>query len=295
MASSKQNNGGSMVTSKSPHFMKIILQENLQNGKLGIPIDFIEKYGNDMSSPVLLKVPSGDVWKVELRKRDGKVWLKNGFQKFAKHYCLEHGQFVVFRYQGNSKFHVVILDRTATEIQYPYTNTSRNYHEELKGIPEESESDDSIEIIEEIPPGPSRKLREKLQVPCPRPCKKLRSTNSANQTAEVNLKSQGMAPQAKQNGGSAMKVNERTKNCQTLKASEKFLALRAAKAFQSKNPFFMRVMQPSYVGLTKRCHLLNVEQIKLRKEREESLEFDGESNPVHKFPVPMKEGEILDA
>ncbi|OMO56729.1 hypothetical protein CCACVL1_26327 [Corchorus capsularis] len=44
----------------------------------------------------------------------------------------------------------------------------------------------------------------------------------------------------------------------------------------------------------KSSNRLKVEQIKLRKEREESLEIDAESNPVHKFPVPMKEGEILD-
>ncbi|OMP01932.1 Alcohol dehydrogenase superfamily, zinc-type [Corchorus olitorius] len=208
---------------------------------------FIRKYGNDMSSPVLLKVPSGGVWKVELRKRDGKVWLKNGWQEFSKHHSLEHGQFVVFRYQGNSKFHVAILDRTATEIQYP--STSSNYHEELKGIPEESEDDDNIiEIIEEIPPAPSRKLREKSQVPCPRPRKKMTSSNSANKTDhEVNLKSKS------------------TKSChrnrtQTLKAGEKSAALeRAAKAFQSKNPFFIRVMQPSYVGLTKKWYLMRGE------------------------------------
>ncbi|OMO84145.1 hypothetical protein COLO4_22201 [Corchorus olitorius] len=226
MASSKQNNGGSYFTSESPHFMKIILQENLQKGKLEIPIDFIRKYGNGISSPALLRVPSGEVWKIDLSKRDGKVWLKNGFQKFAKHYSLERGQFVVFRYQGNSKFHVAILDRSATEIKYPYT-TSSNYHEEVKGIPEESESDDNIGIIEEIPPAPSRKLREKLQVPCPRPRKKMRSTDPA------------------------MKVDESKK---TLRAREKFLAHhRAAEAFQSENPFFIRVMQPSYVGLTRSC------------------------------------------
>ncbi|OMP02130.1 hypothetical protein COLO4_11314 [Corchorus olitorius] len=164
--------------------------------------------------------------------------------------------FQVVKYQGNSKFHVAILDRSATEIKYPYT-TSSNYHEELKRSSVESEDDDNIEIIEEIPPAPSRKFREKLQVPCPRPPKKMRSTNSANKT-EVKLKSEGMAPQAKHNRGPAMKAGESTK---TLRAREKFLAHhRAAEAFQSENPFFIRVMQPSYVGLTRSCKLAGVEK-----------------------------------
>ncbi|OMO84154.1 hypothetical protein COLO4_22195 [Corchorus olitorius] len=258
MASSKQNNGGSMVTSESPHFMKIILLETLQNGKLGIPIDFIKKYGKGISSPALLRVPSGEVWKVELTKGDGKVWLKNGWQEFSKHYALERGQFVVFRYQGNSKFHVVILDTTATEIQYP-PHTS-NHHAQFNEIPEESGNDESIKIIEEIPSAPTRKFKEKLQVPCPRPCKKPRSSDPANITEVINLESESLAPQAMHNGVPAKKVQKRTWSTsygtQKLKAGEKRLALeRAERAFQSENPFFMRVMQPSYVGLTQLCTL----------------------------------------
>ena len=30
-----------------------------------------------------------------------------------------HGYFLVFRYEGNSSFHIVIFDKTAIEIQYP--------------------------------------------------------------------------------------------------------------------------------------------------------------------------------
>ncbi|OMP02104.1 hypothetical protein COLO4_11361 [Corchorus olitorius] len=157
-------------------------------------------------------------------------------------------------YQGNSKFHVAILDRTATEIQYPHTS---NYHAELKGIPDESEDDDNIEIIEETLRAPSRKFREKLQVPSPRPRKKQRSNDPANTTEVINLESEGLARQAMHNGVPAMiKVQKRTWSSyrtQKFKAGKKLLALE--RAFQSENPFFMRVMQPSYVGLTQLCRL----------------------------------------
>ncbi|OMO83042.1 hypothetical protein COLO4_22726 [Corchorus olitorius] len=165
-----KSNGRSMFTNKAPHFFKIILQKTLQDGKLEIPERFIRKYGNDMSSPALLKVPTGQAWKVGLRKRDGKVWLKHGWREFSNHYSLDPGHFLVFRYQGNCNFHVTIMDKTATEIDYSYAS------KHLKGIPYESESesedDDCIEIIEEIPPAPSTKF------PCPRPRKKMTSTDS---------------------------------------------------------------------------------------------------------------------
>ncbi|OMP02062.1 hypothetical protein COLO4_11372 [Corchorus olitorius] len=215
----QKSNACPMFTNEQPQFFKIILQKTLQDGKLEIPKMFIRKYGNDMSSPALLKVPSGDVWRVELRKRDGKVWFKNGWQEFSNHYSLDEGHFVVFRYEGYCNFHVIIIDSTGTEIDYPYI---KNDHEQLKEIPDESEDDDSIEIIEEI-----------------------------------NLESESLAPQAMHNGVAAMKVHERTgssSRTQKLKADKKLLALeRAERAFQSENPFFMLVMQPSYVDLTPRC------------------------------------------
>ncbi|OMP02102.1 hypothetical protein COLO4_11359 [Corchorus olitorius] len=221
-------NGRPMCSNTPPQFFKIILQKTLQDGKLEIPKMFIKKYGNDMSSPALLKVPSGDVWRVELRKRDGKVWFKNGWQKFSNHYSLDKGHFVVFRYEGHCNFHVIIMDGTATEIDYPFIS---NDNEQLKEIPDESEDDDSRE---EIPP--------------------------ANKTDESedddNLESESLAPQAMHNGVQSMKVQKRTESSyrtQKLKAVKKLLALeRAERAFQSENPFFMRVMQPSYVGLTPR-------------------------------------------
>ncbi|KAK8673173.1 hypothetical protein V6N13_111523 [Hibiscus sabdariffa] len=230
MASSSHQPGNDRLNfkSSSPYFFKIILQDTIQNGKLGIPRKFVKNYGNDMSSPAMLRVPCGLVWKVELTKCDAKIWLGNGWLEFSNHYSLELGHLLCFRYDGNSTFHVVIFDRSASEIQYTYTsNNHRQSNEILEQTIDESEDDDSLQIPENI--SPSRKMREKLKLCCNWPHKRTRSTYSASKT-DCNGKSGFLAQQVRHN--------------ERVKALE-----RASNAFKSENPFFLVIMQPSYVGL----------------------------------------------
>ncbi|KAB1998208.1 hypothetical protein ES319_D12G073200v1 [Gossypium barbadense] len=154
-----------MFTSKTPHFFKVILQETLRDGILGIPRKFVRKYGNQLSSPVKLEVPSGAIWQVELAKTDERVRLQNGWREFAEHYSLELGSFVVFRYEGNDHFHVLIFDKSASETDYPHTSTEGN------------DGDDhvSIELCDDV--SASKKNKEKPDLPCSLPQKKM-STDS---------------------------------------------------------------------------------------------------------------------
>ncbi|MBA0688364.1 hypothetical protein Goari_006160, partial [Gossypium aridum] len=108
-----------MFTPKTPHFFKIILDANIRDKKLEIPGKFVRKYGNGLSNSVLLTVPSGDTWHVELTKSDGIVWLQNGWQEFSEYFSLKYGHLLVFKYEGNGKFLVLIFDTSASEIEYP--------------------------------------------------------------------------------------------------------------------------------------------------------------------------------
>ncbi|KAI5319450.1 hypothetical protein L3X38_039158 [Prunus dulcis] len=59
----------------TPHFFKIILKGNTSSdAKLRIPKKFLMKYGDDLSNPVSLELPSGSgsAWKVDLRRLDGE-------------------------------------------------------------------------------------------------------------------------------------------------------------------------------------------------------------------------------
>lgn len=82
---------------------------------------YVSKYGNDLlsSRTVVLRLPDGAEWKMGLSRSGGRVWLKNGWQEFARNYCLSCGTFMVFRYAGTCCFEVVIFDLSCTEIEYP--------------------------------------------------------------------------------------------------------------------------------------------------------------------------------
>ncbi|GMI68098.1 REPRODUCTIVE MERISTEM 39, REDUCED VERNALIZATION RESPONSE 1 [Hibiscus trionum] len=236
--SEQQGSGRLKFKSSSPCFFKIILQDTIQNGKLDIPKKFVKNHGKYISSPALLRVPSGEVWKVELTKYDGKLWLENGWLQFSNHYSLDFGHLVVFRYDGNSNFHVVIFDTSASEIHYPLTS---NNNERSVEIPEqnidESQYDDSTQM-------------RKPQLPCPLPHKMMRSTNATIKTETECNEESGFLPQQDGHNGCPARNGDKSTGHKTLRAHVRVDALeRASNTFKSENPFFLAVMQPSYVGL----------------------------------------------
>ena len=109
-----------------------------------------------------LTIPNGIKWTVKLTKRDGEVWFQNGWREFANCHALTMGSFLVFRYEGNSGFFVLIFDATATEIEYPLHDQPQVHRME------DNESDDnSIEIMATFMP--SQKTGEKPPLPCTLP------------------------------------------------------------------------------------------------------------------------------
>ncbi|XP_065871971.1 B3 domain-containing protein REM5-like [Euphorbia lathyris] len=178
---SRKNNGRSLFKSDRPHFFKVILADSIPHQKLCIPRKFVKSFGDYLSNPVILKVPSGQKWKVDVVKCDGEIWLQKGWPEFAEFYSISHGSFLVFEYEkSESEFNVTIFDTSATEIEYPFN--------------------------------------EEARVKSARTLKQCRP----NDQAQVNRK--------------------------TLTRAEKRKAVeRATSNFQSQNPSFSIVMQPSYV------------------------------------------------
>ncbi|KAL4368934.1 hypothetical protein GQ457_05G018850 [Hibiscus cannabinus] len=78
----------------------------------GIPKKIVKEYGNELSSSVLLTVPSGDTWHVELTKSDSAVWLQNGWQEFFEFYSLEIGHLLDFIFQESK----------TQKIHHPFSN-----------------------------------------------------------------------------------------------------------------------------------------------------------------------------
>lgn len=97
-----------------------------------IPLKSAIELGDDLSDVATLGVPTGDEWQVGLQRAHNKIWFVDGWQQFAEHHSLTHGQFLVFSYQGNSTFHVRIFDFTSCEIDYPCVAQSIKHEEDVE-------------------------------------------------------------------------------------------------------------------------------------------------------------------
>lgn len=82
-------------------------------------------HGHTLSETVLLKLPSGAVSRIGLEKRNGKVWLRNGWPRFTESYAIVRGHMLVFKYHGNSEFSLVIFNDTTYEVDYPLPGDQR--------------------------------------------------------------------------------------------------------------------------------------------------------------------------
>ncbi|KAK8606806.1 hypothetical protein V6N13_052563 [Hibiscus sabdariffa] len=251
----RKDNDHFMFTSKTPHFFKVILQDTVRDGVLGIPRRFVRKYGNQLPSIVKLEVPSGAIWQVELTKSDERVRLQKGWREFAEHYSLEFGSFVVFRYEGDGRFHVLIFDRSASEIEYACTRT-------------EHDGDDV---------SASGKRKENSDLSSPLPRKKMRTDSKLdNLSSHISLDDPNSGKiklgNLKKNEsscsfkgqvygvGGGISVRQRAKTAsscsQKLTATEKARAIQAASVFKSTdNPVFMVFMRPSSVHYRYRLHI----------------------------------------
>lgn len=84
-------------------------------------------YGEKLSNAVRLRVPTGDVWEIELQRCAAAVWLeKKGWEGFASFYSLGFGHLLVFRFVevGIPEFEVIIFDKSTLEIEYPKVRCS---------------------------------------------------------------------------------------------------------------------------------------------------------------------------
>ncbi|GMJ08775.1 hypothetical protein HRI_004546700 [Hibiscus trionum] len=226
----RRDNDQPMFASKTPHFFKIILQEAIADGRLGIPRKFVRKYGNQLSSPVKLEVPSGAIWQVELTKSDERVWLQKGWREFAEHYSLEFGSFLVFRYQGNDHFHVLIFDRSASEIEYAFGKNKEKPDLPCTVAQKKRRTDSSLHISLDCPKSSKIDL-ENLK----------KNENSCSSTGKVD----GVG-RISVRGSPKMEVLSCS---QRLTNTEKARAIQIANDFRStENPVFMVVLRPSSVS-----------------------------------------------
>ncbi|KAL6954264.1 hypothetical protein U1Q18_039385 [Sarracenia purpurea var. burkii] len=95
-------------TSLCTEFFKIYLPDQ-SSQRLRVPPAFVKRCNETIPSLTILKDLSGKSWHVEMEEAENGIFFKNGWEIFVNDHSLEFGNFLVFRYNGNSSFDVKIF------------------------------------------------------------------------------------------------------------------------------------------------------------------------------------------
>jgi len=75
-----------------------------------LPKTFSDNLNKKLPENVTLKGPGGVAWKIGLITRDDTVYFVDGWQRFVNDHSLKDNDFLVFNYNGESHFDVLIFD-----------------------------------------------------------------------------------------------------------------------------------------------------------------------------------------
>ncbi|CAK8569559.1 unnamed protein product [Lathyrus sativus] len=116
MGTEGQNGGGTKSWQEDiywTHFQFIHFTQFLHNDfqqQLELPKTFSDNLKKKLPENVALKGPSGVVWNIGLVIRDDSVYFVNGWERFVKDHSLKENDFLVFKYNGESLFEVLVFD-----------------------------------------------------------------------------------------------------------------------------------------------------------------------------------------
>ncbi|CAK9178588.1 unnamed protein product [Ilex paraguariensis] len=79
--------------------------------QLAIPKKFVNNLREKLSDFVILKGPSGTAWSVGLASSGDTLLFKHGWSAFVEDHSLEEDDVLVFKYNGDSRFDVVMFAR----------------------------------------------------------------------------------------------------------------------------------------------------------------------------------------
>ncbi|CAK7347627.1 unnamed protein product [Dovyalis caffra] len=95
------------------HFQYIQFSQFLHSGfdqRLAIPEKFARHLRKKLPDTVNLKGPSGAAWKVGLTTHNNTLFFSHGWQEFVKDHSLEETDFLIFKYNGESNFDVLMFN-----------------------------------------------------------------------------------------------------------------------------------------------------------------------------------------
>ncbi|GAV80341.1 B3 domain-containing protein [Cephalotus follicularis] len=207
-----------MLNWRPPHFLDVF-SSNLSFERLRIPTRFVKHMEGKTCGSAALMGPSGDTWRVDLIKQDGDLYLHRGWSVFVRDNCVESGDYLVFRYDGELHFSVQVFDQSACEKEAAFN--SKCSQDCGKKREWEEAADVCLDIVIE---GVQKKLRQFVEVATPSATV---SCNDRNATEYRIGEEENLSMQY----GSCMSVFSETE--------EK----KIAKSFTSCFPYFVRIMK----------------------------------------------------
>ncbi|KAJ6834764.1 B3 domain-containing protein-like [Iris pallida] len=91
------------------NFITIMAQGFYQ--EMVLPEKIVKCSREELSENVILKGPSGNLWRVKLLKVEGDLLFKDGWKEFVEAHSIEEGDILSFAYEGYSCFNVLIYDK----------------------------------------------------------------------------------------------------------------------------------------------------------------------------------------
>lgn len=88
--------------------------------RMRIPRKFMQHFKEELSEFVNLKGPSGLTWHVGPTKIAGNVFLQHGWKEFVDVHHLKENDLLVFKYDGDSSFTVLMFDSSGCEKESSY-------------------------------------------------------------------------------------------------------------------------------------------------------------------------------
>lgn len=222
-------------------FFKVYLPDQ-SSKQLKIPPAFVKHLKGPLPMVSILEGPTDKAWFVNLKKVDDNVVIEKGWEGFVEDNCLEFGDFLLFRYNGFSKFRVTLYGNNGCQKEIAATELQKRRSKRDEDL---TRGNGAIRV----------KVEENRETPIEsvlvvngnvKPTRKRKRRTSGSRPVRVDQKAKPRKSQRLSCKDNETKQALRpTRSCVILPNDT---AAKAAKKFKSKYPHFMVLVCESHVS-----------------------------------------------
>ncbi|CAJ1972635.1 unnamed protein product [Sphenostylis stenocarpa] len=149
---------GGKLNARKPQFFEIY-SSAFSSHRLKIPDGFVCRMEGRTYGSFSLTGPSGNVWTVQLFKRDNDLFFHHGWSTFVVDHRLESGDLLIFRYEGHLHFTVQVFDKDACEKEAAFFSECSQSTSEFADIIEQERDIKESSSLDIAFDGVSKKMR----------------------------------------------------------------------------------------------------------------------------------------